>query len=100
MKYQGVVWTNHALQRLSERGIKIDDALLTLNSPQESRYAETKDAWVFYRTWGKDKIEVVAKQNEKGEWVVLSVWSKKVFDPNRDRSESWWQYLWRQIVGR
>jgi hypothetical protein len=97
--YKGVVWTDHALARLKERGIKIDHALLALNSPDESRYAQTKSAWVFYRTWDKDRVEVVAVQNDKKQWVVLSVWSKKVFSKDK-KPESWWKYLLRQIIGR
>lgn len=97
MKYGGVIWTDHALQRLEERGIKIDHALTTLNSPHESRYAATKDAWVYYRTWGTDRVEVVAKQNEKKEWLVISVWSKTV---GEYKPESWWKYIWHQIIGR
>jgi hypothetical protein len=100
MKYGGVAWTNHALQRLKERGIKIDDALVTLRSPQESRWAAAKGAWVYYRTWGSDRIEVVATQSKDKEWVVLSVWSKKVYGSSSAKPESWWKYLWRQIVGR
>ncbi len=100
MKYGGVVWTDHALQRLKERGIKIEHALTTLNNPQESRYAKTRGAWIYYRTWGNDRIEVVSAQNKEKEWVVLSVWSKTVFGPSQAKSESWWKYVLRQIFGR
>jgi hypothetical protein len=99
MEYKGVIWTKHALQRLDERGIKIDYALLTLNSSDESRYAQTKGAWIYYRTWGSERIEVVAKQNERKQWVVLSVWSKTVYSKEY-KAESWWRYLLRQIIGR
>lgn len=98
--YGGVAWTDHALQRLKERGIKIEHALTTINSPHESRYAATKGAWVYYRTWGNDRIEVVAKQNDRKEWVVISVWSKTVYGENYGKPEPWWKYLWRQIIGR
>lgn len=98
--YKGVIWTDHALYRLKERGIKIDHALLTLNSPAESRFAQKKGAWIYYRTWGEDRIEVVAVQNGKEQWVVLSVWSKKVFLRGQKKPESWWRYLLRQITGR
>ena len=100
MEYKGVVWTDHALQRLNERNIKIDHALLALNSPDESRYAQARGAWIYYRTWGNERIEVVARQNERKEWVVLSVWSKTVYNKNLDKPEPWWKYVWRQIVGR
>ncbi len=78
--YGGIIWTNHAIQRLQERGIKQGDAWATWKRPDQSRYAATKGAWVYYKTWGNTKIEVVAKQNERKEWIVLSVWSKPVFD--------------------
>jgi hypothetical protein len=74
--FKGTIWTNHALQRLQERGISQGDAWATLVHPQESRKGSNKDAYVFYRTYGSEKIEVVASQNDKKEWVVLSVWSR------------------------
>lgn len=77
--YKGTIWTNHALQRLGERGISQNDAWATLTNPQQSRKGTNKNAWVFYRTYGSDKIEVVASQNEKRQWVVLSVWSRPVY---------------------
>lgn len=76
--FGGVIWTNHALQRLSERGISQGDAWATFSHPGESRYAQAKGAWVFYRDYGHDRIEVVATQNEKKEWVILSVWSRYI----------------------
>lgn len=75
--YDGVIWTNHALQRLTERGIKQSDAWATFSHPQSSRFANEKNAWVFYRNHNGYQIEVVAAQNEKKEWIILSVWSKE-----------------------
>ncbi|MEK7536615.1 MAG: hypothetical protein AAB559_02450 [Patescibacteria group bacterium] len=85
--YGGLIWTNHALQRLSERGIKQGDAWAVWNRPDQSRYSKTQGAWIYYKTWpastGKageyTRIEVVAKQNINKKWIILSVWSKKVF---------------------
>lgn len=76
--YGNVIWTNHALSRLRERGIRQGDAWATFNRPDQSRYAKSKEAWVYYKTYGTRRIEVVAKQNEKKEWIILSVWSKEV----------------------
>jgi hypothetical protein len=78
--FGGVIWTNHALQRLRERNIKQGDAWATWSHPDQSRYAATKGAWVYYKTYGKEKIEVVAKQNEKKQWIILSVWSRPIYD--------------------
>lgn len=94
--FGGLIWTNHALQRLEERGIKQGDAWATLSHPQESRYAATKGAWVFYRTYGSNRIEVVASQNKEKKWVVLSVWSKSVF-PEKERVHHGSSFLENQV---
>ena len=74
-KYRGVIWTKHALDRLAERKIKQGDAWATFNRPDTSRYTKSKDAFVYERSWNDTTIEIVAKKNDKGEWVILSVWS-------------------------
>ena len=81
--FGGIIWTNHALQRLKERNISQSDAMATFLRPKESRYAQTKGAWIYYRDYGKERIEVVASQNEKKEWVIMSVWSKPLYGSTR-----------------
>lgn len=82
--YGGVIWTNHALERLAERGISQSDALATFNRPEQSRSGSNeRGSWVYYRTYGNERIEVVAKKNEKGEWIILSVWSRPVVSGGR-----------------
>lgn len=82
--FGGIIWTDHALERLRERGIKQGDAWATWHNPQQSRKASTPGAWVHYRTYGNEKLEVVASKNERGGWVVLSVWSRPIYQM-RDR---------------
>lgn len=77
--YRGTIWTNHALERLRARGISQGDAWATWRNPDSTRYAASRGGWVRGRTYGKNRIEVVTKQNERGEWVILSVWSKAVY---------------------
>ncbi|WKZ26111.1 MAG: DUF4258 domain-containing protein [bacterium] len=91
--YGGVIWTNHAIQRLKERNIKQGDAWAVWNRPDQSRYSKTQGAWVYYKTYGDQRIEVVAKQNEKKEWVILSVWSKTVFLKIHENKENFWLNL-------
>jgi len=95
-RFGGVVWTNHALDRLHKRGIKQGDAWATWRRPDQSEYAKTKGAWVYYRTFGNQKIEVVAKQNEKKEWVILSVWSRSVYKTSK-KPESFFKLLLRRM---
>lgn len=77
--FGGVIWTDHALSRLRERELKQGDAWATFRRPDQSRFAKAKGAWVYYKTFRNQKIEVVAKKNDKKEWVILSVWSRPVF---------------------
>lgn len=93
--FGGVIWTNHALQRLKERGISQSDAWATWRRPQKSRYVRKKGAWVFHRTYNNQKIEVVAKKNEKKEWIILSVWSKEV--TKIPKNESFLSFLLKKI---
>lgn len=97
--YGGIIWTNHALQRLKERGVKQGDAWAVWNRPDQSRYSASKGAWIYYKTWGEERIEVVAKKNENREWIILSVWSKKAqplkIEPYK--SGSFWLKLLRKI---
>lgn len=88
--YGGVIWTSHALQRLRERGIKQGDAWATWRNPEQSRKGASGN-WVYYKTYGTERIEVVAKQNEKREWIILSVWSKTIYgnQPTVQKSSFW-----------
>ena len=98
--FGGVIWTNHALDRLRERGISQSDALHTWSSPDQSRYAATKGAWVYYKTYGDQKIEVVAKKNEENKWIILTVWSRTVAQPHEHKTyqaKSSGKSLWRRL---
>lgn len=62
--YKGLVWTDHALEKLKERGIKQGDAWATFRNPDSSKKAKSKGAFIYYKTFGDTKIEVVAKKRE------------------------------------
>lgn len=98
--FGNIIWTNHALQRLNERSIKQGDAWATWRNPEKSRYAATQGAWIFYRTYGDQKIEVVAKQNERKQWVVLSVWSRPVYETSKINKQSLFQLLLKRLLNR
>ncbi len=85
--YGGIIWTNHAIQRMQDRGIKQGDAWATWKRPDNSHYTKSKGAWIYHRTYGNERIEVVAKQNEKKQWIVLSVWSKRLRKQHRKASK-------------
>ena len=96
--FGGVIWTNHALAKLQQRGIKQGDAWATWRSPQQSRKGNAPGAWIYYRTYGRERIEVVAKKNERGQWLILSVWSKTVYGVKP--KESFLTLLIKRVFGR
>lgn len=93
MDYKGLIFTNHALQRLKERNIKQGDVWATWNRPDKSRFAKNKGAWVYQRTWNDTMIGLVAKKNQRKQWVVLSVWSKKVYSKTPKSKKPFWKKL-------
>jgi len=96
--FGGVIWTNHVLFRLKQRGLSQSDAWAVFRRPDQSRYAKTRGAWIFYKTYGSQKMEVVAKKNKKNEWVILSVWSKQIFTTKSKKS--WWQRLFLTLKAK
>ncbi len=88
-KYKGVVWTDHALVRMQERGIAQSDAWYAFRRPDQSRYVKTNDSWIYIKTLEDKTIEVVAKK-ENSEWIIISVWSKDVNgnQPRRTKKRS------------
>lgn len=72
--YGGIVWTNHSLSRLNERGISMEMALSAFTSFDRKFNGKEKDTTVFQKKIDKLKITLVATQNEKNEWVVISAW--------------------------
>ncbi len=99
-RFGGVIWTNHALDRMRERGIKQGDAWATWRNPQESRKGTAPGSWVYYRTYGDTRIEVVAKQNERHEWIILSVWSTEDLGKSSKNKTSVWSSLIKLISGK
>ena len=86
--FGGIIWTNHALQRMRDRGIKQGDAWACWRRPDNSRASKNKGTWVYYRNIGNQQVEVVAKKNERGEWIVLSVWSRTKISGSNGKPKS------------
>ena len=91
-----VIWTNHALERLRQRRISQSDAWATWRNPERSKKGTASGSRVYYRRYGKTRIEVVAKQNERHEWVILSVWSSSASE-NKNAPESFWRFIIKRI---
>lgn len=98
--YGGVIWTHHALERLHERSISQGDAYLTFTKADHTRKASSQGGWVYEKTLNGWNIEVVAKQNEKKEWIILSVWAKPVYfkdEYEAVKKRSWFNKFLRKL---
>lgn len=72
--YGGAIWTNHALDRLRERGLSQDDASQAFNAPDKIAKGSEAGTTLSQKWFGKSTVSIISKQNEKGEWIILSCW--------------------------
>lgn len=72
--YGNVIWTNHALERLGERGLSQELAWQAFKNPDRTIKGKEKGTVEYQKRFHKSLVIIIAKQNEKGEWVILSCW--------------------------
>ncbi len=112
VNYGGVIWTKHALERLGKRGLTQELAWQAFNHPDEEKKGKTAGSYEFRKRIDKSTVTVIAKQNEKREWLILSAWVKppltawamKQDNEYRDfRKAGFWGKLWytvkKQVFG-
>lgn len=74
MKITDVVFTNHSIERMKQRGISGDFAWQTIKTPDSKNPGKEKYTTEFVKKFDQHFVTAVAKKNDIGEWVVLSVW--------------------------
>lgn len=72
--YGNAIWTNHALERLSQRRLPQEMALQAFQNPDHSQVGKQKGTIEYQKSFGKTKVTIIAKQNEYKQWIVLSCW--------------------------
>ena len=110
--YGGLIWTDHALERLGKRGFTQEMAWYTWKFPDEELQGKMPDSYEFRKRVGESTVTVIAKQNDKKEWVILSAWvyppltkwaRRKEEDYQNFKKAGFWGKLWytvkRQIFG-
>ena len=71
-----LIFTNHAINRLYNRGVSQEKAYETFAHPDGQLPGKIPGSVKFCKNYGEQRIEIVAKKNEKGEWVIFSCWAK------------------------
>lgn len=72
--YGGVIWTNHAQERLTNRGVSQAMAIETFKSPDNSIPGKNPGTFQYQKRIGTSTITLVTKQNQRKEWIILSGW--------------------------
>lgn len=85
--YRGLIFTNHALQRLDERRFPIDMVVETFNRPDTQEPAKQTGAMELRKRFETSTVTVIAKQNDRKEWVVLSCWIDPPLPGTKDYKE-------------
>lgn len=89
-EFGGAIWTNHALERLGQRGLSQSVAFQAFQYPQ--RTTKGRDGTFEYqKDFGKSTVTVIAKQNEKKEWLILSCWIDPPLEGYIDQRKTSWQ---------
>lgn len=83
-RFGGIIWTNHALDRLGQRGLSQDMALKAFNDADCKSAGKQSGSYEFQKKFGKSYVTVIAKQNESHEWIVLSCWIDPPYYGTRD----------------
>lgn len=101
--YGGAIWTNHALERLGVRGLTQELAWRAFQHPDHSDQGKQKGSFKYRKKFGNSTVTVIAKQNEKHEWVILSCWINPPLPGYLDdrKKKAWEKYkkasLWGQL---
>lgn len=72
--YGGIIWTNHALSRLGQRGLTQELAWQAFQRPDQTKKGKEPGTMQYEKRFGQSLVTIIAKQNDKKEWVVISCW--------------------------
>jgi hypothetical protein len=110
--YGGLIWTNHALERLGQRFLPQSMALDTYNSPDRYFAGKKHGTTECRKRFDKYQVTVITTKTEKGETLVLSCWVDPPYYGTQDyykkqkyteyKKATFWGRVWielKSIVG-
>ncbi|MDQ3098985.1 MAG: hypothetical protein M3Q44_04525 [bacterium] len=100
--YGNAIWTNHALDRLGQRGLSQQMAWQAFQYPDKRLDGKNPGTMEYQKKFGISLVTVIAKQNEKGEWLILSCWIDPPLPGSIDikKNEFWKKYKKAGFWGR
>ncbi len=93
-QYAGAIWTHHALERLGQRGLSQELAGQTFSRPDRTLIGKQAGTIEYQKNFGKSLVTVIAKKNDRGEWIILSCWIDPPLAGSIDvyKKEAWKKY--------
>ena len=73
-RYGGLIWTNHALERLTQRNLSQEYAHLAFTHPDSTIRGKKPNTTEYQKQIDKYLVTVIATKNDRNEWVILSCW--------------------------
>lgn len=105
--YGGVIWTNHALDRLHQRKLPQHLAFTAFSSPDARHRGKQPGTTELQKQYQNSTITLIVKQNERREWIILSAWidpplpgtldHKKKEAWKKSRKAGFWGRLWYEL---
>lgn len=105
--YTGAIWTNHALERLDQRGLT--QALAGQAFQNSDHFGPGKESGTieFKKKFSQSTVTVITKKNDHGEWLILSCWIDPPLEGYIDyrkkqryleyQKAGFWKRLWMDI---
>jgi len=72
--YGGVIWTNHALERLQGRKIPQEIAWKAFRFPETTQKGKAAGSFEFIKKLDIYTVTIIAKKNDRREWIIVSCW--------------------------
>lgn len=105
--YGGIIWTNHAQERLINRGVSQAMAIETFKSPDSINSGKNPGTIQYQKQFGTSTVTLIAKQNERKELIILSGWIDPPIPGTQDykKKQEWknyqkagfWGKVWYQV---
>ena len=105
--YKGLIFTNHALRRLEERRFPKDMVVEAFRNADSTNPARQDGADEYRKRFGAQTVTAIVKQNDQGEWIVLSCWIDPPLPGTKDykmkqryhayRKAGFWGKVWITI---
>jgi len=106
-EFAGAIWTNHALERLGQRGLTQSLAARALTEPDEIIPGKKPGTHEHIKKVSTSKITLITTESDEGKTLVLSNWidpplpgtqdAKKKQEWKKYKKAGFWGKLWYQL---